>query len=124
MLAPGSSGVFAPDLTSPLFLFMLIAVPKSHDYSKQGQEVGEGWQPNIQRVEEGQLRDPDRQRTRAELLLLLIGVGVGIWVFGEVKGQDFADHTVPLLGVDSNETLSLGVELLLERDDDGLEVAG
>lgn len=61
-LAPGSSGVFAPDLTSPLFLFMLIAVPKSHDYSKQGQEVGEGWQPNIQRVEEGQLRDPDSAR--------------------------------------------------------------
>lgn len=29
----------------------------------------------------------------------------------------------PYLGVDSNEALSLGVELLLERDDDGLEVA-
>lgn len=28
------------------------------------------------------------------------------------------------LRVDANEALSLGVELLLERDDDGLEVAG
>lgn len=27
------------------------------------------------------------------------------------------------LRVDSNEALSLGIELLLERDDDGLEVA-
>lgn len=29
----------------------------------------------------------------------------------------------PYLRIDSNEALSLGVELLLERDDDGLEVA-
>jgi len=29
----------------------------------------------------------------------------------------------PYLRVDSNEALSLGVELLLERNDDGLEVA-
>lgn len=33
----------------------------------------------------------------AELLLLFIGVWVGIWVLGEVEGQDFAYHTVPLL---------------------------
>lgn len=30
----------------------------------------------------------------------------------------------PYLRVDSNEALGLGVELLLERDDNGLEVAG
>lgn len=28
---------------------------------------------------------------------MFIGVWVGIWVLGEVEGQDFADHTVPLL---------------------------
>lgn len=44
---------------------------------------------------EGQLRGSDRRMS--ELLLLLVGVGVGIWVLGEVEGQDFADHTVPLL---------------------------
>lgn len=50
--------------------------------------------PNIQRLADGQLRDPEGGRAE---LLLLIGIGVGIWVLGEVKGQDFADHTVPLL---------------------------
>lgn len=32
--APCGSGVFAPDLTSPMFLFMLDSSAKSHDYSK------------------------------------------------------------------------------------------
>lgn len=69
---------------------------------------------------QGQMRDPDK---KIEFLLLFIGVGVGIWVLGEVESQDFADHTVPLLRIDSNEALSLGVEFLLERDNNGLEVA-
>lgn len=69
---------------------------------------------------EGQFRDPDK---KTEFLLLFIGVRVGIWILGEVEGQDFADHTVSLLRIDSNEALSLGVEFLLERDNNGLEVA-
>uniref|UniRef100_A0A0E9WKZ7 Uncharacterized protein n=1 Tax=Anguilla anguilla TaxID=7936 RepID=A0A0E9WKZ7_ANGAN len=54
--------------------------------------------------------------------LLFIGVRVGVRILREVKGQHFADDAVSLLRVHANERVSLGVKLLFERDDNGLEV--
>lgn len=58
-----------------------------------------GWWERSRKYTEGQFWDPDK---RVEFLLLFVGVGVGIWVLGEVEGQNFADHTVPLLKEERN----------------------
>lgn len=56
------------------------------------------------------------------VLVLFIGIWVGIRILREVKSKHFADDTISLLWINANEWVCLGVEFLLQRNDDGLEV--
>lgn len=51
----------------------------------------------MREIQEIDRRADPGSRQEGRILPIVHGVWVGIWVLGEVEGQDFADHTVPLL---------------------------
>lgn len=79
-------------------------------------QTSRGWKGGILGNQKG---------SEGKLLLLFIGVGIGIRVLGEVEGQDFADHTVPLLkeeGEKEKENCKERIEWDLVPQDWGLPI--